>query len=205
MKPKPQLKDRRSSKKDLEETKLVVRQSTIEGEDDSIEVTQTMEATTADDCTLLMTTEEGDPDLATPDDEEFSFGGVSAAEPAEICALCPSPTLSARFVGQYNNGKQKQDQYLFQDCWTWSLLDLSVSAETFTGKRQGGRGGQKPPSLLDWSQLLPRGKPRRAEVSCLLCQARPSPGHQHCRPPWNEREAKFGTEGGNSQGGGEVS
>lgn len=107
MKPKPQLKDRRSSKKDLEETKLVVRQSTIEGEDDSIEVTQTMEATTADDCTLLMTTEEGDPDLATPDDEEFSFGGVSAAEPAEICALCPSPTLSARFVGQYNTEEQQ--------------------------------------------------------------------------------------------------
>ena len=107
MKPKPQLKDRRSSKKDLEETKLVVRQSTIEGEDDSIEVTQTMEATTADDCTLMMTTEEGDPDLATPDDEEFSVGGVSAAEPAEICALCPSPTLSARFVGQFNNGEQQ--------------------------------------------------------------------------------------------------
>merc|ERR1711974_175095 len=46
----------------------------------SIEVTQTM-TTTADDCTLMMTTEG---DLATP---------------AEICALCPSPSLSARIAG----------------------------------------------------------------------------------------------------------
>ena len=96
MKPKPQLKDRRSSKKDLDEAKLVVRQAeSVEGEEEevSIEVTQTMTTTTADDCTLMMTTEG---DLATPDSEEFSFGGVSAAEPAEICALCPSPSLSAR-------------------------------------------------------------------------------------------------------------
>ena len=95
MKPKPQLKDRRSSKKDLDEAKLVVRQAaSVEGEEEevSIEVTQTI--TTADDCTLMMTTEG---DLATPDSEEFSFGGVSAAEPAEICALCPSPSLSARW------------------------------------------------------------------------------------------------------------
>ena len=95
MKPKPQLKDRRSSKKDLDEAKLVVRQAaSVEGEEEevSIEVTQTI-TTTADDCTLMMTTEG---DLATPDSEEFSFGGVSAAEPAEICALCPSPSLSAR-------------------------------------------------------------------------------------------------------------
>ena len=92
MKPKPQLKDRRSSKKDLEEAKLVARQATLEGEDE--ELTQTM--TTAEDCTLVMTTEG---DLATPDSEEFSFGGVSAAEPSEICALCPSPSLSAR-LGQ---------------------------------------------------------------------------------------------------------
>lgn len=98
MKPKPQLKDRRSSKKDLDEAKLVVRQAeSVEGEEEevSIEVTQTMTTTTADDCTLMMTTEG---DLATPDSEEFSFGGVSAAEPAEICALCPSPSLSARLV-----------------------------------------------------------------------------------------------------------
>ena len=96
MKPKPQLKDRRSSKKDLDEAKLVVRQAeSVEGEEEevSIEVTQTMTTTTADDCTLMMTTEG---DLATPDSEEFSFGGVSTAEPAEICALCPSPSLSAR-------------------------------------------------------------------------------------------------------------
>ena len=96
MKPKPQLKDRRSSKKDLDEAKLVVRQAaSVEGEEEevSIEVTQTI-TTTADDCTLMMTTEG---DLATPDSEEFSFGGVSAAEPAEICALCPSPSLSARW------------------------------------------------------------------------------------------------------------
>ena len=103
VKPKPQLKDRRSSKKDLDEVKLVVRQSTVEGEEEevSIEVTQTI-TTTADDCTLMMTNTEGD--LATPDSEEFSFGGVSAAEP-EICALCPSPNLSARFE---NKTHQKQ-------------------------------------------------------------------------------------------------
>ena len=92
------MKDRRSSKKDLDEAKLVVRQAeSVEGEEEevSIEVTQTMTTTTADDCTLMMTTEG---DLATPDSEEFSFGGVSAAEPAEICALCPSPSLSARLV-----------------------------------------------------------------------------------------------------------
>ena len=125
MKPKPQLKDRRSSKKDLEEAKLVARQATVEGEDEevSIEVTQTM--TTADDCTLMMTTEG---DLATPDSEEFSFGGVSAAEPAEICALCPSPTLSARLGQQYQKeqysiiSKNNQSNLIrFQDSRTWSL------------------------------------------------------------------------------------
>lgn len=127
VKPKPQLKDRRSSKKDLEEAKLVARQATFEGEDEevSIEVTQTM--TTADDCTLMMTTEG---DLATPDSEEFSFGGVSAAEPAEICALCPSPTLSARLGQQYHilpttifnfDKKYPRQSIRFQDSRTWSL------------------------------------------------------------------------------------
>ena len=106
---------------------MVARQATVEGEDEevSIEVTQTM--TTADDCTLMMTTEG---DLATPDSEEFSFGGVSAAEPAEICALCPSPTLSARLGQQYNMNKSNIQQFQknnqgnlirFQDSRTWSL------------------------------------------------------------------------------------
>ena len=82
----------------------MVRQSTVEGEEEevSIEVTQTI-TTTADDCTLMMTNTEGD--LATPDSEEFSFGGVSAAEP-EICALCPSPNLSARFENKTHQKKQ---------------------------------------------------------------------------------------------------
>ena len=105
----------------------MVRQSTVEGEEEevSIEVTQTI-TTTADDCTLMMTTEG---DLATPDSEEFSFGGVSAAEPAEICALCPSPTLSARLSQQYhlfnkNNIQSKNNRgnlFRFQDSRTWTL------------------------------------------------------------------------------------
>ena len=118
----------------------MVKQSTVEGEEEevSIEVTQTI-TTTADDCTLMMTNTEGD--LATPDSEEFSFGGVSAAEP-EICALCPSPNLSARFENKTHQ-KNKTNNTIFQDCRTWTLRKLLVFIEKSARGREEGAGGGK--------------------------------------------------------------
>ena len=118
----------------------MVRQSTVEGEEEevSIEVTQTM-TTTADDCTLMMTNTEGD--LATPDSEEFSFGGVSAAEP-EICALCPSPNLSARFENQTHQ-KNITNNTIFRDRRTWTLQKLLVFIEKSARGREEGAGRGK--------------------------------------------------------------
>ena len=94
VKPKPQLKARRSSaargqEQELarrQEERLVVRQGTVEGEEElSIEVTRSVE-----DDTLR--------DTVTPDSEEFSLGGVSTQP--ELCVLCCSRSPNTRLSGQ---------------------------------------------------------------------------------------------------------
>ena len=102
VKPKPQLKARRSSaargqeqetargqeqelsrRQEEKEERLVVRQGTVEGEEElSIEVTRSVE-----DDTLR--------DTVTPDSEEFSF----STQP-ELCVLCCSRSPNTRLSGQ---------------------------------------------------------------------------------------------------------